>query len=240
MQKLLVAILTCHKADYFIDDLTKDWLDGKRCLDVELRRRTQRRTWIPRLPKEVDYRFFFGTRLRPSLDTRRDTIQPTVDREPLSDEVYLSCGDNYASNPDKMKAICRYALANGYDFLLRVDDDELIFPDKLLLVDRPLWLNHDYSGAAQGSFHPGGCLFLSRRAMELVVCGRMISYADDLSIGHIMAEARIPTNGIPTIRNGFGNDYRIPLGFDATSYSALHSCTPDVMLDLWRRHGCDQ
>ncbi len=226
MPKLLVAILTCHKADYFIDDLTKDWLAAKRCLDVELRRRTQRRTWIPRLPKEVGYRFFFGTRLRPSLDTRRDTIQPTVDREPLSDEVYLTCGDNYTSNPDKMKAICRYALANGYDFLLRLDDDTFIYPDRLLRED---W-QHDYVGANKGSFHPGGCLFLSRRAMELIVASRPTSYADDLWIGQVMAENRIPMHGIASVHNEFGNGYNvIPASLPIHRLSSLHSCSPDAM-----------
>lgn len=226
MPKLLVAILTCHKADYFIDDLTKDWLAAKRCLDIELRRRTQRRTWIPRLPKEVDYRFFFGTRLRPALDTRRDTIQPTVDREPLSDEIFLTCGDNYTSNPEKMKAICRYALANGYDFLLRVDDDTFIYPDRLLRED---W-QHDYAGANKGSFHPGGCLFLSRRAMELIVASRPTSYADDLWIGQVMAENRIPMHGIASIHNEFGTGYNvIPESLPIHRLASLHSCQPDAM-----------
>lgn len=224
--RLLVAVMTCHKLDYFIDADTKDWLDGKRCMSQSRRVMTQRATWIKRLPQGVDYKFFYGTRLRPSLDTRRDTIQPTVDREPLSDEVYLSCGDNYTSNPDKMKAICRYALANGYDFLLRVDDDTFIYPDRLLRED---W-QHDYAGANKGSFHPGGCLFLSRRAMELIVRSRPISYADDLWIGQVMAENRIPMHGIASIHNEFGTGYNVnPASLPIHRLSSLHSCQPEAM-----------
>lgn len=227
--KLLVGIMTCHKLDYFIDADTKDWLSGKRCMNQLKRVMTQRATWIKRLPQGVDYKFFYGTRLRPTLDTRRDTIQPQVEREPLSDEIFLNCGDNYTSNPDKMKAICRYALSCGYDFLLRVDDDTYVYPDRLLRQD---W-QHDYAGANKGSFHPGGCLFLSRRAMELIVNARPTSYADDLWIGQVMADNRIPMHGIAAIHNEFGELYNVkPETLAHHRLASFHSCQPEAMIYL--------
>lgn len=213
--RLLLAILTCHRFNYRIDDLTQDWLKGKRCLDQQARVNTQRKTFLSQIP--CDHKFFYGRGQH---------------RAPLSDEVFLDCGDNYTDNFSKMQAICRYALAHGYDFLLRLDDDTCVYPDRLLRLD---WRDHDYSGADKGSFHPGGCLFLSRRAMQIIVAGRAISYADDLSIGHILSEAGIKTHGLAGVRNEFGDAYSVPLNTATGGMSSFHSCSPAVMEDLWTR-----
>jgi Galactosyltransferase len=229
---LLVAIMTCHKLDYFIDDLTIDWCTQQnlRCTDQQARVNTIRATWLKDLPADVDYKFFYGNQLR-SESSRRNPKQLPL-RAPLDDEIFLECRDNYTANPDKMKAICRWALDNGYDYILRCDDDTFMYPDRLLLKDRPLWEGKDYAGASASNFHPGGCVFLSRRMMELVISEHITTYADDVWMGQIAMNHRIPMVTIPTMRNQWGTGYKVPIDIDPTGISSFHSCTPDVMRRL--------
>lgn len=214
--RLLIAVMTCHKLDYFIDADTRDYLTHIRCNDQQARVNKQRATWIAELDG-VDYKFFYGR---------------GGNREPLKDEVYLDCGDKYTDNPAKMKAICRYALGAGYDYLLRLDDDTFIYPDRLLSLD---W-QHDYVGAPKGDFHPGGCLFLSRRAMELIAAARPTSYADDLWIGQAMIDNRIPMHGLSEIHNEFGDGYNVrPESLPIATLASFHSCRPEAMQYLYDR-----
>ncbi len=234
--RLLLAVMTCHRYNYQLDSLSKDWLADKRCLDQQARVSAQRETFLTSLPirtsTDVDYKFFYGSVAQKQPTNKYlPAIPPRHPREPLADEVFLDCGDNYTDNPAKMKAICRYALANGYDFLLRIDDDTFIYPDRLFNLN---WVNFHYSGAMTGSFHPGGCLFLSRHAMELIIASPMISYADDLAIGNIMDNAGIRPHGLPGVHNEFGEGYLVkPENLPIEKLASLHSCTPDVMRSLW-------
>jgi hypothetical protein len=232
--KLLVAVMTCHKLDYFIDDCTVDWCTqkGLRQTDQQARVNTIRATWLKDLPADIDYKFFYGTILRRNNERRPAPGNLNVLREPCSDEIFLPCGDNYTQNPAKMKAICRYALANGYDYILRTDDDTYVFPDRLLATD---WASHPYSGANDVNFHPGGCLFLSRTAMQLVIDSAVTTYADDVWIGKVMQDNRIPMHSIKSMRNQWDTGYKVPIDIDATGLSSLHSCTPDVMRALYAK-----
>lgn len=155
------------------------------------------------------------------------------DRSPLPDEVFLNCGDTYKDNPEKMRLICRYAIALGYEFLVRIDDDTFIYPERLLALP---WSDNHYSGSPRGDFHPGGCLILSSYAMHLISSGKMISYADDLCVGHLMKEAGIALHGLPEIYNGIGDDYNVvPSKLPIGKLASLHSCKPEVMEELWTR-----
>lgn len=243
--KLLVAIKTCHKLDYYIDDQTIDWLTSKNMRDYNQPARVKaiRETWLRadyfsqvHEDTEVDYKFFYGTNLR-RLDVkpnqRPGTEGPAAPlRQPEHDEVFLPVGDNYTQNSRKLKAILEYAVARGYDHILVVDDDTFVYPE---LFNTEFRL-YDYAGAATGAFHPGSCLFLSRNAMEAVINARITSYADDVWVGDVMREAGIPRHDITGIRHDFGMNYRVNPYAISKLAVALHSCTPDVMRTLWGRY----
>lgn len=231
--KLLIAILTCHKLDYYVDDCTQDYITQKgwRNLDQQSRVDTIRATWVKDIPADVDHKFFYGNRLRQDIERR---VQRKVElREPMSDEVYLDCGDNYTANPEKMKAICAWALAHGYDYVLRCDDDTFIYPDRLLATN---WAQFDYvgSGFKTDMFHPGGCMFLSRRAMELIVKAKPTGYADDVWIGKVMRDNGIRLANEPTMHNKWGDGYVVvPANLLIDTLSSFHSCKPEAMRELY-------
>jgi hypothetical protein len=229
--RVLIGVLTCHKLDYYVNELTQDYLSirGWRSTDQQKRVNTMRETWLKDLP--VDYKFFYGNKLRPP-ETRKGQTPITL-REPLADEVYLNCGDNYTSNPAKMKEMCKYAGNEGYDYLIRVDDDTFVYPNHLLLEN---WLGHDYSGSGRENFHPGGCMVLSRRAMGFIIDAPITNWADDVWIGSVMQKHRVPMNFLPSIHNEFGEGYRVNPDTVKPGRSALHSCTPEVMRVLYERN----
>lgn len=236
--KLLVAILTCHRLDYYVNDLTIEW-NKSRCLDQQARVNTQRSTWLSELKEfGVDYKFFYGTTLRDNVtkpNTRPDPnrIVPAL-REPLADEIYLDCGDNYTQNPQKLKGIFQYALENGYDYVLRVDDDTFVYPYRLLNDEYAVWSKVDYSGAGNGVFHPGGCLFVSRRAMELALAAPITDYADDVWLGSVMSNNKISVHEIASVHNLFGDNYNVvPEELPIEKLSAFHSCKPEAMEKLY-------
>jgi hypothetical protein len=235
--KLLVAIMTCHKLDYYVNDCTVDWVNsqGWRNLDQQSRVKAIRETWITELPAGVDYKFFYGSKIRQNTE-RRNPPQVKL-RTPDVDEVFLDCGDNYTSNPAKMKAICQWALDHGYDYILRCDDDTFIYPDRIITRDLPLWEGKDYSGSLVESyeFHPGGCMFLSARAMRLVIAAPVTCWADDTWIGQVMRNHQIPLNAAPRIYNPGAKNYNVDPAMDIADYGAFHSCKPEVMRALQQR-----
>jgi hypothetical protein len=231
--RVLVAILTCHRLDYYIDDNTQDYLlqRGLRTLDQPARVNAQRATWLTALPEGVDYKFFYGTRPRDIIskpNQGRPSPQPPL-RDPLSDEVFLPCHDSYVANSAKMQGICEYALANEYDYVLRVDDDTFVYPERLFATD---W-QHEYVGGPNGAFAPGSCIFLGKSAMAILVNSRVTSFCDDLWVGSVMSDSRIERHVIPT-RHEFGDNYLVKYAEAVRSTAAaLHSVTPELMRQVW-------
>ena len=111
-----------------------------------------RDTWIKEIPEGVDHRFFLGL---PNLDYM------------FSDEVFLSVGDTLQDLTHKVVAVCAWASAQGYDYLLKCDLDTLVRPIGLLQSDFKSW---DWMGGQNSFFASGGAGYtLSRRAMRAVV-----------------------------------------------------------------------
>jgi Galactosyltransferase len=57
------------------------------------------------------------------------------------DEVVLPVDDSYAGLPDKVRHVMRWAITNGYDAVLKVDDDVFVIPKRI-----PDYENLDYVG----------------------------------------------------------------------------------------------
>src|SRR6266496_1114847 len=235
MGAILVGIKTCHRLDYFVDDLTVDYvqLKGWRHPIQQERVDAQRQTWLKALPEGVDYKFFYGSTLRTQKLNQR-VPDKNILRQPLADELFLPCNDNYTANTLKVRQICGYALANGYGLLVLVDDDTYLDFEKLLATD---FAEYHYSGAPTQTFHPGSCVILDRVAMQAILDHPSISYADDAAIGYSLDKAGIKPHSIPAILHGIGDAYRVtPAQVQEKDYVSWHSCSPDIMKALWMRH----
>jgi hypothetical protein len=113
-----------------------------------------RDTWLPLVPTTLaDVRFFLG---------RGQNKNP--------DEVVLNCDDSYMGLPEKVREIARWALANGYDYMLKCDDDTVIRPELLLVSG---YQNYQYSGKTnrhlEGFTVPVGFnWWISKECMKIV------------------------------------------------------------------------
>lgn len=117
----------------------------------------QRATWVNDVDfSAADVRFFLGL----GGEAR------------CGDEVVLPVDDGYAGLPGKVRAVCRHALASGYDGLCKLDDDTYLVPARLLSAG---FAAFDYvgnfrsrNGPYPAEYASGFCYYLSRRAMEIV------------------------------------------------------------------------
>ena len=115
-----------------------------------------RSTWLPLVPSDrADTKFFVGR------GEHRDYPE---------DVVELDCGDGYESLPEKVRAIARWSLANGYEYTFKLDDDVVLLPNKFLASG---YESHDFVGHRNSSKEDpvppyGFCYGLSKRSMQIV------------------------------------------------------------------------
>jgi Galactosyltransferase len=112
-----------------------------------------RSTWLPLA--QTDVRFFVG---------RGDV------RDYPEDVVQLDCGDGYEALPEKVRAISRWALEHGYDYMLKCDDDVVLLPNKLLAsgYDQYDFVGHRNSSKEDPVPPYGFCYWLSKKSMQIV------------------------------------------------------------------------
>lgn len=88
------------------------------------------------------------------------------DREALPDEIFLECGDGYASLQEKVREVSRWAVRGAYQLMLKVDDDVVVFPTRFIFPQ-----GH-YTGwkqdPCQGPYCAGLAYWLSRDAMQVM------------------------------------------------------------------------
>lgn len=131
---------------------------------------------------KLDHVYVFG---RPAV--------PDWPVQPEPDELWADCDDRKEYMYYKVQALCRYALDNGYSYLFRACDDTRLFPDRIVAAGLE---SYDYAGnmpckfSLGGTFKTwfrifdyahGGCgIWLSRKAMQMIVDDRMDSVECDM------------------------------------------------------------
>ncbi len=119
-------------------------------------RRALRDTWMKQVPKnKADAFFFVGTG------------EQLKDQEQV---VEIACSDKYEHLPEKVRAICRWAIEKDYAYMLKTDDDTMLKPNSFLDSG---YHNYDYSGSSNRPDSPYAIPFgfgycMSRKSMEII------------------------------------------------------------------------
>jgi len=163
-----------------------------------------RGTWLPLVPKGTDVRFFLG---RPNADEVNET---------LSDEIYLDCDDSYQGLPEKVQCIVQWALANGYDHVLKLDDDVVLNPTLLLSSDYAL---HQYVGLDGHRPIP---------TRQYFVAGGFAYWMDKVSMLLVSAAELPPNNYDEGWVAGVLHEHGITLHADPRYYISVCRNLPDV------------
>jgi hypothetical protein len=117
-----------------------------------------RSTWLKN--QDVEYRFVLGR----------------GNASPAKDEVVLDVSDGMRDLQDKVVAVIRWTLEQGYDHIFKADIDTFVHVPRLLTSG---FENSDWSGSGYG----GTGYFLNRKAMEAVLAGEKLDRgAEDLMI----------------------------------------------------------
>lgn len=128
--KIFLAILSCHK--------NKE------------NREACRKTWLSKLPENVEYRFFLGN---------NDVSYETED-----DCIYLDCKDGYIDLPKKSIQALLCSLGFEYDWYGKCDDDSYVKLDRLQEI-----LTNEYQCLGKlsfsGSWALGGAGYFMRRSV---------------------------------------------------------------------------
>jgi len=123
--------------------------------------------------------------------------QPPVSDWPYEreeDELWVDCDDRKEYMVYKDQALFQYALDNGYTHVLRCCDDTFLFPDRIIKAGLE---SYDYGGqmpckfslggafkvwfGGPFSYMHGGCgIWLSRKAMKMLVADRLDSIECDM------------------------------------------------------------
>ena len=220
--KVLLAIPACHRYQYkeyqdkrigHVDRISNDRIAGIR------------ETWAKDVSafRNVDLRFFYG---RPGVQS--DDVQ--------EDEVMLDVADDYVALPHKVKAIVEYALAHGYDYLFKADDDTFVYVDRLMASG---FENRTYTGycyPSHGNYISGGPgYWLNRKAMDKVAAAAVEGWAEDKWVGETLRKSGIRPERDGRYLPGFDRHYveldKLP---ERHGYISFHACTPEMMQKLYQ------
>lgn len=188
--KRLIAIPTCWKYEYFDggDGEHKSGYNDRRQKAVAM---TWGGDWWRNYREHIDLYHFLG----------RNPI-PT-ELPPVGHWIALDVPDDYYNLTFKTRGVVRWALAHGYDYLCKADDDTYVFLDRFLARFDP---SIDYRGSVREAdgvnYASGACYTLSRRAMEFVAEATPESgeWREDLWVGKTLLKSGILPVHDPSLR----------------------------------------
>lgn len=180
MSKVLIAVTACHRFDYDMRSVNDCMVLHRSGMDfTTFRPPIIRETWWNDVPSTVEKKFFYG--MPPT---------PALEREPLADEVFLPVKDGYAFLPHKTRALCIWALRNGYAPIFKGDDDTFLFVERLLKsgFEKWPWIGR-FNG---GEFVAGGPgYWLDKSAMEVIAAStpQKGDWAEDIWVSRVLQNA---------------------------------------------------
>lgn len=220
--KTLLALFSCHKLDFkHPNNLYQDWFVQQGLRPIWNRTEAIRQTWWNIKDERFDYKMFFGK---------------GAERESLEDEVFLDVPDGYYQASLKIQAICRWALDHGYSSILKLDDDNYVYPERIPDLPEDI----DQIGHWQHDYISGFAYWLSERAMKAVATLNTGSvWAEDVFVGHCMTIAGLSRKHEASFIDGCALHSGNPLiTFDEIpedhTYSVLTSVKPE---DMVKFHG---
>ena len=136
-----------------------------------------------------------------------------------SKEVILPVDDSYTGLPAKVKAVMGWARENGYDSVLKIDDDVYLVIDRIL---RAGFFHHDYVGnfrARNGSYPhdyaSGFAYYLSGRAVGIIADADLTEDTmEDRWVGSVLSNPLLRISAYDEKR--FACTY--PCGVDSAKY----------------------
>lgn len=131
-----------------------------------------RLSWGKDVPEHVDLRFI--------LAAREGAVQ-------ANDEVFLETGDLLQDLTHKVVGTYKWALYNGYDYVLKLDLDTFVVINNLLSSGFELY---NYVGGQNSFFASGGAgYWLSKKAMEYVVAAEPeYGPAEDVHVARVLMQ----------------------------------------------------
>lgn len=136
-----------------------------------------RATWLKEWGHKIEYRFVMGV---------GNTAK-------FGDELIVDVDDSYSGLPAKIQKSHKWALEQGYDFILKTDCDVYMHIPRLLASD---FEQHSYSGNLYyPQFVMGAAYWLDKRATEILVHAPLpypgTPGGDDVWVGNTMSAAGI-------------------------------------------------
>ena len=145
-------------------------------------------TWMQDCSDLVDARIFYG-----------GVYGGTEPQDRLT-EVSLPCGDSYHELYEKVREIFRWALARGYDYVFKCDDDCFIRVDRLLAHFKPCAYRGTPVFGDNATYAAGFGYWIGARAMRIVVDSPLppegIREYEDRAVGWTLRQAGIEVEDV--------------------------------------------